>query len=107
MVAGYFADPKVGRRAVRRRTTATSSSNILQARMMPGSTTASSASACHHRNERNAIIQHGTMTMVRRTALDGAGGWAEWTICEDAELGLRLIAPARSAVYVDELRAAA
>jgi hypothetical protein len=21
----------------------------------------------HHRNERNAIIQHGTMTMVRRT----------------------------------------
>ncbi|MET0230940.1 MAG: glycosyltransferase, partial [Rhodanobacteraceae bacterium] len=25
----------------------------------------------HHRNERNAIIQHGTMTMVRRNALEG------------------------------------
>jgi len=24
----------------------------------------------HHRNERNAIIQHGTMTLVRRQALD-------------------------------------
>ena len=45
----------------------------------------------HHRNERNAIIQHGTMTLVRADALRGAGGWAEWTICEDAELGLRLM----------------
>ena len=42
------------------------------------------------RNERNAIIQHGTMTLIRRTALEEAGGWAEWTITEDAELGLRL-----------------
>ncbi|HZP67355.1 MAG TPA: glycosyltransferase, partial [Rudaea sp.] len=37
----------------------------------------------HHRNERNAIIQHGTMTMVRRGALEATGGWSEWTICED------------------------
>ena len=42
------------------------------------------------RNERNAIIQHGTMTMVRRTVLDEVGGWAEWCITEDAELGLRI-----------------
>src|SRR6266446_5013784 len=40
------------------------------------------------RNERNAIIQHGTMTMVRRRLLEGTGGWAEWCITEDAELGL-------------------
>ena len=26
-----------------------------------------------HRNERNAIIQHGTMTLIRRSAADGAG----------------------------------
>jgi cellulose synthase/poly-beta-1,6-N-acetylglucosamine synthase-like glycosyltransferase len=32
------------------------------------------------RNERNAIIQHGTMTLVRRKLLDSAGGWAEWCI---------------------------
>ncbi|MBD8899654.1 glycosyltransferase family 2 protein [Rhodanobacter sp. DHG33] len=57
----------------------------------------------HHRNERNAIIQHGTMTMVRRTALEGTGGWSEWTICEDAELGLRLMHAGYELVYVDEL----
>src|SRR4029450_6605460 len=49
------------------------------------------------RNERNAIIQHGTMTLVRRTALDDAGGWAEWCITEDAELGLRLFEHGRGA----------
>jgi len=42
-----------------------------------------------HRNERNAIIQHGTMTMVRREQLASCGGWAQWCITEDAELGLR------------------
>ncbi|MGH8190578.1 MAG: glycosyltransferase family 2 protein [Rhodanobacteraceae bacterium] len=57
----------------------------------------------HHRNERNAIIQHGTMTMVRRVALEGTGGWSEWTICEDAELGLRLMHAGYRTVYVDEL----
>ncbi|HEX5354185.1 MAG TPA: glycosyltransferase [Rhodanobacteraceae bacterium] len=56
----------------------------------------------HHRNERNAIIQHGTMTMVRRVALEGTGGWSEWTICEDAELGLRLMHAGYETVYVDE-----
>ncbi|HET7561354.1 MAG TPA: glycosyltransferase [Rhodanobacteraceae bacterium] len=57
----------------------------------------------HHRNERNAIIQHGTMTMVRRVALEGTGGWSEWTICEDAELGLRLMHAGYDTVYVDEV----
>ena len=52
------------------------------------------------RNERNAIIQHGTMTLVRRSALEQAGGWAEWTITEDAELGLRLFRHGWQAVYV-------
>ena len=57
----------------------------------------------HHRNERNAIIQHGTMTMVRRGALESTGGWSEWTICEDAELGLRLMHSGYDLVYVDEI----
>ena len=52
------------------------------------------------RNERNAIIQHGTMTLVRRTALDSAGGWSEWCITEDAELGLRLFEQGWGASYV-------
>jgi exo-beta-1,3-glucanase (GH17 family)/cellulose synthase/poly-beta-1,6-N-acetylglucosamine synthase-like glycosyltransferase len=51
------------------------------------------------RNERNAIIQHGTMSLVRRSALEQAGDWAEWTITEDAELGLRLFRQGWEAVY--------
>jgi exo-beta-1,3-glucanase (GH17 family)/cellulose synthase/poly-beta-1,6-N-acetylglucosamine synthase-like glycosyltransferase len=52
-----------------------------------------------NRNERNAIIQHGTMTLIRRTALARSGDWAEWTITEDAELGLRLFREGWEAVY--------
>ena len=51
------------------------------------------------RNERNALIQHGTMTMVRRSQLDTAG-WAEWCITEDAELGLRIFEAGFEATYV-------
>jgi exo-beta-1,3-glucanase (GH17 family)/cellulose synthase/poly-beta-1,6-N-acetylglucosamine synthase-like glycosyltransferase len=54
------------------------------------------------RNERNAIIQHGTMTLVRRDALDRAGGWAEWCITEDAELGLRLFEHGYEAQYLPQ-----
>ncbi|MFO1364182.1 MAG: glycosyltransferase [Burkholderiales bacterium] len=57
----------------------------------------------HHRNERNAIIQHGTMTLVRRAALERVGGWGEWCICEDAELGLRLMEAGHDVRYVDEV----
>jgi exo-beta-1,3-glucanase (GH17 family)/cellulose synthase/poly-beta-1,6-N-acetylglucosamine synthase-like glycosyltransferase len=52
------------------------------------------------RNERNAIIQHGTMTMIRRSALDAAQGWAQWCITEDAELGLRLFEQGYKALYI-------
>ncbi|MBK8677111.1 MAG: glycosyltransferase [Cellvibrionales bacterium] len=51
------------------------------------------------RNDRNAIIQHGTMTMIRREVMDRLG-WAEWTITEDAELGLRAFEEGLSAAYV-------
>jgi len=54
------------------------------------------------RNERNAIIQHGTMTLVRHTSLVTAGGWAEWCITEDAELGLRLFEHGCKAQYVTQ-----
>ncbi len=51
------------------------------------------------RNERNAIIQHGTMTLVRKEAMAQVNGWSEWTICEDAELGLKLFRNGWEAVY--------
>jgi exo-beta-1,3-glucanase (GH17 family)/cellulose synthase/poly-beta-1,6-N-acetylglucosamine synthase-like glycosyltransferase len=52
------------------------------------------------RNERNAIIQHGTMTLVRRSVLEAVGGWAEWCITEDAELGLRIFEAGHEAHYI-------
>jgi exo-beta-1,3-glucanase (GH17 family)/cellulose synthase/poly-beta-1,6-N-acetylglucosamine synthase-like glycosyltransferase len=42
------------------------------------------------RNEKNAIIVHGTMCLVRRAAMDMAGGWSSDTICEDTDLGLTI-----------------
>jgi exo-beta-1,3-glucanase (GH17 family)/cellulose synthase/poly-beta-1,6-N-acetylglucosamine synthase-like glycosyltransferase len=53
------------------------------------------------RNERNAIIQHGTMTIVRRQQLEQCR-WAEWCITEDAELGLRIFEAGFDANYVPE-----
>ncbi len=51
------------------------------------------------RNERNAIIQHGTMTLVRKSALMNENGWAEWCITEDSQLGLKLFRAGYDAVY--------
>ncbi|MFM2041637.1 MAG: hypothetical protein RLY86_213 [Pseudomonadota bacterium] len=54
------------------------------------------------RNERNAIIQHGTMTQIRKKVLVDVGMWAEWCICEDAELGLRLFEEGYESVYMPD-----
>jgi exo-beta-1,3-glucanase (GH17 family)/cellulose synthase/poly-beta-1,6-N-acetylglucosamine synthase-like glycosyltransferase len=43
------------------------------------------------RNERNAIVVHGTMCLMRREALAAAGNWSSDTICEDTDLGLTMI----------------
>src|SRR5467141_583729 len=43
------------------------------------------------RNEANAIIVHGTMCLIRRAAMDMAGGWNGDTICEDTDLALAII----------------
>jgi len=55
-----------------------------------------------HRNERNAIIQHGTMTMIRKSVLQEVGNWGEWCICEDAELGLRVFEAGYEAQYTNQ-----
>ena len=54
------------------------------------------------RNEHNAIIQHGTMTIVRRHALEEVGGWATWCITEDTELGLKLFEAGYGAAYISQ-----
>jgi len=54
------------------------------------------------RNEHDAIIQHGTMTIVRKDALAEVGGWSEWCITEDTELGLKLFEAGYSAAYIPQ-----
>jgi exo-beta-1,3-glucanase (GH17 family)/cellulose synthase/poly-beta-1,6-N-acetylglucosamine synthase-like glycosyltransferase len=54
------------------------------------------------RNEHDSIIQHGTMTIVRRKALEEVGGWSTWCITEDTELGLKLFEAGYSAAYIPE-----
>jgi exo-beta-1,3-glucanase (GH17 family)/cellulose synthase/poly-beta-1,6-N-acetylglucosamine synthase-like glycosyltransferase len=51
------------------------------------------------RNEKNAIIVHGTMCLVRRAALTDAGGWSSDTICEDSDLGLAILERGWTAHY--------
>lgn len=50
------------------------------------------------RNDHDAIIQHGTMTLVRRDVLQRLR-WSEGCICEDAELGLRILETGLSTGY--------
>ena len=43
------------------------------------------------RNEFNGIVMHGTMCLIRRAAIDSAGGWSTETIVEDTDLGLSIL----------------
>jgi len=54
------------------------------------------------RNEHDAIIQHGTMTIVRRDKLEEVGRWSTWCITEDTELGLRLFEAGYGAAYIPQ-----
>jgi cellulose synthase/poly-beta-1,6-N-acetylglucosamine synthase-like glycosyltransferase/exo-beta-1,3-glucanase (GH17 family) len=54
------------------------------------------------RNEYDALIQHGTMTLIRRSVMDELGGWATWCITEDTEFGLRAMERGYSATYSRE-----
>jgi cellulose synthase/poly-beta-1,6-N-acetylglucosamine synthase-like glycosyltransferase/exo-beta-1,3-glucanase (GH17 family) len=51
------------------------------------------------RNENNAIIVHGTMCLIRRSAMEEAGGWSSDTICEDSDLGLSILMNGKIADY--------
>ena len=54
------------------------------------------------RNEANAIIVHGTMCLIRRAALEAAGGWSSDTICEDTDLGLTILERGWQAHYTNK-----
>jgi exo-beta-1,3-glucanase (GH17 family)/cellulose synthase/poly-beta-1,6-N-acetylglucosamine synthase-like glycosyltransferase len=43
------------------------------------------------RNEFNGVVMHGTMCLIRRAAIEDAGGWSSETIVEDTDLGLSIL----------------
>lgn len=49
-----------------------------------------------------AFVCHGTMIMLRRSAMERVGGWSEEGICEDTELGIRILSAGYRAAYTDE-----
>jgi cellulose synthase/poly-beta-1,6-N-acetylglucosamine synthase-like glycosyltransferase len=51
-------------------------------------------------NERDAGITVGTMCLVRKQALEEAGGWSEWCVTEDSELAIRIHDAGYTSVYV-------
>ncbi|MDD3325042.1 MAG: glycosyltransferase, partial [Sulfurospirillaceae bacterium] len=53
------------------------------------------------RNEENAIVAHGTMILVRLSAMQEVGNWTTYTIVEDSELGLRLFEAGYTAHYTN------
>jgi glycosyl transferase family 2 len=52
--------------------------------------------------EHGAGITVGTMSVLRRAALDAAGGWAEWCLTEDSELAIRIHAHGYRSIYLRE-----
>ncbi|MBB5866795.1 hypothetical protein F4553_000174 [Allocatelliglobosispora scoriae] len=54
------------------------------------------------RNEQHTALTTGTMCLLRRSALDGVGGWAQWCPTEDSELAIRLHAAGHHGLYLDE-----
>ncbi len=53
------------------------------------------------RNEQNAGITIGTMSLIRLATLDRAGGWAEWCQTEDSEFAIRAHAAGYGSIFVD------
>ena len=100
-LAGHFADPTVG--VVQSPQAHRDWADTRLRRMMNWEYDGFFRIGMHHRQERDAAIQHGTMTLIRAAALRGVGGWDTGTVCEDTELGLRLLRQGLRVVYVDQV----
>jgi glycosyltransferase involved in cell wall biosynthesis len=53
-------------------------------------------------NEWNAAYTIGTMCILRRRAIEEAGGWAEWCLTEDSEIALRIHALGYDSVFLPQ-----
>ena len=100
-LVGYFEDPQVA--VVQSPQAHRSWSKQVFRRMMNWEYEGFFRIGMHHRNERDAIIQHGTMTMIRATCLRNFGQWSDWCICEDSELGLRMMRAGYKTIYCGDV----
>ena len=100
-VAGYFVDERVG--IIQAPQAHRDWQGSLFRRMMNWEYEGFFRIGMHHRHERDAIVQHGTMTLIRASAMRALGGWDEQCIVEDTELGLRLLESGLRAIYVDQV----
>jgi exo-beta-1,3-glucanase (GH17 family)/cellulose synthase/poly-beta-1,6-N-acetylglucosamine synthase-like glycosyltransferase len=100
-LAGHFADPEVA--VVQSPQAHRDWAATRLSRMMNWEYDGFFRIGMHHRQERDAAIQHGTMTLIRAAALRGVGGWDTGSICEDTELGLRLLRQGLRVIYVDQV----
>ena len=88
-LAPLFADPKVG--LVQAPQDHRDGERSVMHHVMNGEFAGFFDIGMVQRNEANAIIVHGTMCLIRRAALEQAGGWSSDTICEDTDLGLTIL----------------
>jgi cellulose synthase/poly-beta-1,6-N-acetylglucosamine synthase-like glycosyltransferase len=88
-LAPHFADPKVG--LVQSPQDHRDGERSLMHHSMNGEYAGFFDIGMVQRNENNAIIVHGTMCLIRRAALESAGGWSSDTIVEDTDLGLTVL----------------
>ena len=96
---GYFGDPKVG--IVQTRQDFVTDDDVPYLRRLALTYRTFDEVTMPSRNEQGAIIFAGTMGLLRRRAIEEAGGWAEWCVTEDAELSLRILGSGYNGVYVD------
>jgi cellulose synthase/poly-beta-1,6-N-acetylglucosamine synthase-like glycosyltransferase len=98
---GYFADPEVG--IVQTAQDFRWEGEAPYFRRLALTYRAFDEVSMPSRNERNAIIFAGTMGLLRRSSIVEAGGWAEWSLTEDAELSVRVLARGYQALYVERV----
>jgi cellulose synthase/poly-beta-1,6-N-acetylglucosamine synthase-like glycosyltransferase len=96
----YFDDPKMGFVQARHAYRDVTMSQYLS--MCDWEYRSFFATTLISRNERNAGITVGTMSLIRKRALNEAGGWAEWCLTEDSELAVRIHAQGYESSYINE-----
>ncbi len=95
---GYFDDPRMG--FVQTPHDYRDWENSLYLRMCYWEYRYFFASTMVALNEHGAALTVGTMCLIRRSALEQAGGWSEWCVTEDSELAIRIHACGFSSLYL-------